>query len=144
MNNTWQRYMELATGLREVTRQRAEQVVKTLVKQGEVAADNMERLVEDLLQRSEKNRKTVSQLVKSETERAVGRLGLARQKDVERLQAKVTKLEKQLSGGATKSAPAKKSAAAKRTARKSTAKKATAPPAPAGSTPATPPPSPRA
>jgi hypothetical protein len=54
-----------------VTRRRAEQIVRSLVKQGEIAAENMERAVEDLLARSEENRKAVTSLVKSESERAV-------------------------------------------------------------------------
>jgi polyhydroxyalkanoate synthesis regulator phasin len=127
VNKTWQKYLDMASGLTAVTRERAERVVRTLVKQGEVAADNMERTIEDLLKRSEENRRQVARLVRSETERAVARLGLAREKDVQRLENKVERLESKSAGGTAKKAArkaAKKSAAAKRArARTTTAKK---------------------
>jgi polyhydroxyalkanoate synthesis regulator phasin len=129
VEKTWQKYVEAASGVTEVTRRRAEQVVRSLVKQGEIAADNMERAVEELLQRSEQNRKAVSTLVKAESERAVTRFGLARKRDLERLENQVERLEAQLRDlrGAKKATKktAKKSAAAKRAAKKSAAKKAT-------------------
>ncbi len=85
MNRALQRYLETASGLTQVTRQRAEQVVKGLVKQGEVAADQLEKTVDELLRRSEDNRRAIARLVRVETEKVVNRLGLARQRDVERL-----------------------------------------------------------
>jgi polyhydroxyalkanoate synthesis regulator phasin len=128
VEKSWQKYVETASGLTEVTRRRAEQVVRSLVKQGEIAADNMERAVEDLLQRSEQNRRAVSSLVKAESERAVARFGLARKRDVQRLQKRVDELEAQVRSGqpAKKTAKkaAKKSAAAKRARKKSTKKSA--------------------
>jgi DNA-binding protein HU-beta len=122
VDRTWHRYVETASGLTEVTRRRAEQIVRSLVKQGEIAAENMERAVEDLLARSEENRKAVTSLVKSESERAVARFGLARKRDVERLEKQVGRLEAELRDlrGARKAT--KKSAAAKRAAKKSTKK----------------------
>ncbi len=89
MNRALQRYLETASGLTQVTRQRAEQVVKGLVKQGEVAADQLEKTVDELLKRSEDNRRAIAQLVRAETEKVVNRLGLARQRDVERLATEV-------------------------------------------------------
>lgn len=132
MNKAWQKYLDMASGLTNVTRKRAEQVVRSLVKQGEIAADRTEKAVDELLSRSESNRKAVASIVRSETERAVGRLGLARQKDVEKLERKIDKLERQSGAGgsaakksgkkSTKKA-AKKSSAAKRAARSTAAKK---------------------
>ncbi len=137
MDNAWQRYLETASGLTATTRQRAERVVKNLVKQGEVAADQVERTVEELLKRSDTNRKAVASIVRTETERAVERLGLARQRDVDRLAAKVAKLEGSATGTATATeTAAKKSAAAKRSAtpRKASAAPAAGTAAPAGGT----------
>lgn len=124
MNPTWQRYLDLANGLTRVTQRSAETVVKNLVKQGEVAADRAERTVDDLLRSSESNRKAVAAMVKSETERAIGALGLVTQRDLDKLQRKVDSM--QGAGGkaakaaksapATKAAPVKKSAAARRAA----------------------------
>jgi polyhydroxyalkanoate synthesis regulator phasin len=119
VNKAWQRYLDAATDVSIVTRQRAEQVVKALVKQGEVAAERAEKAVDELLKRSEQNRKVMGALVRSETEKAVGRLGLARQADIDRLERKIAQLERQ--GGAAKKTA--KKAAKKKSAKKS-AKKA--------------------
>lgn len=156
MNKEWQKYLDLASGLREATQKRAESVVRTLVKQGEIATDRAEKAVDELLSRSESNRKAIASIVRSETEKAVDRLGLVRQKDLRALERKVEKLER-ASGGtpaaktsgkksakpppvkATKKAT-KKSAAAKRAARDTAAKKtgARARPPKKGAPPASP------
>lgn len=121
MNNALSKYVEAANGLTQLTKARAETIVKQLVKQGEVATGQAGELVEDLLEKSKRNREQVSALVKSETKRAVKAMGLATTNDVEKLQGKVRDLEKQL---AAASAPAaEKSSAKKSPAKKSTAKK---------------------
>lgn len=127
--SAWQRYVEAASGIGNVTQKRAEQAVKALVKQGELAAERAEKAVDDLLKRSEDNRKALTNLVRAETEKAVGRLGVARQRDIERLERKVAKLEKEVSGRSgtgAKKASGKKSSAkkAKKASGKTTAKKA--------------------
>lgn len=124
MNNAWQRYAESATGLTQVTRQRAENIIKGLVKQGEVAADRAEKAIDDLMNRSERNRKALATLVRSETERAVERLGLARQRDVDQLRSKVEKLEAEVRRGSTAKKATKKKAA-KKSAKKTAAAKRT-------------------
>lgn len=135
-----QKYWDMATGLVEATQKRAEPVVRALVKQGEIAAERGEKAVDDLLKRSQSNRKAIASIVRSETEKAVERLGLVRRQELTRLERKVEKLERQTqtgsagttkasgkkSGGAKtggKKSTTKKSAAAKRAARKTAAKK---------------------
>ena len=100
MNTAWQRYVETASGLTKVTKQAAERTIQGLVKQGEVAADRAERAVDELLKRSEMNRQAVSKLVAEEVERAVGRLGLVRRRDLERLEDRIDTLQR-ASGTAT-------------------------------------------
>jgi hypothetical protein len=65
VNKAWQRYLEAASGLTETTQHRAEQVVKSLVRQGELAAERAEKAVDDLLKRSEQNRKAFSAIVRA-------------------------------------------------------------------------------
>jgi polyhydroxyalkanoate synthesis regulator phasin len=91
VDSAWQR-------VASVTGRGAESVVRTLVKQGEVAADRAERAIEDLLGFSEANRRAVVTLVRSETERAVARLGLVRQAEVDALRARVEQLERAAGG----------------------------------------------
>ena len=100
MNPGWQRYLDLAAGLTEVTRKSAEAVVKRLVSSGEVASNRAEEYVEELLRASEDNRKALGSMVRAETERTITRLGLVRQADFDRLQARVDELESRLLGAA--------------------------------------------
>lgn len=89
------RYLEAAMGLTDLTRKRAEQVVRGLLKQGE-AADNPRELVENLLERSQENRDTLVALVRGETRRAMKAMGLATTNDVERLEQQLRALRRQL------------------------------------------------
>ncbi len=93
MDGPLQRPLEGLVGVTSLTRRGAESIVRTLVQQGEVAADRAERAVDELLARSERNRSALAELVRTETERAVGRLGLARQEDVDALAERVARLE---------------------------------------------------
>lgn len=130
VTSPWQRYVDAAGSLTQTTRKRAESIVRGLVKQGEIASDRAEKAVDDLLNRSEENRRAVVSIVRTETERAVARLGLARQAEVDRLAERVEKLEqhtgvKKSSGkkSASKKSSAKKSSAKKSAGKKSAAKK---------------------
>ncbi|MGH8929606.1 MAG: phasin family protein [Egibacteraceae bacterium] len=113
MDNAWQRFSEVTQG----TQKRAEQVVRALVRRGEVEAARSERNVEGLLFRVEQNRKAIASIVRSEIEDAVRRLGLARQSDIDRLQAKIARLEAEVRAQSTpvkaKRPPAKKAGAKK-------------------------------
>src|SRR5680860_599537 len=95
MSSGWQRYLDLAAGLGETTRKSADAVVRKLVASGEVASDRAEDYVEELLKASERNGRTVASMVRTETERTIGRLGFVRQAEVERLRARVEELEGQ-------------------------------------------------
>ncbi len=128
-------YLQLATGLTDVTRERARAAARSVVAQGGASVDavvpqqvksQVTTLTEDLLAASKANRALLLHLVRAEVERSVARLGLvskveldAERRRADRLEAKVRELE-------TKVPPAKKSAAKKSTARKSAAKKSTA------------------
>lgn len=122
MANAWQRYAELASGVREVTRKRAEQVVNQLVKQGAAAAEQAEKLVEELVERSRRNREALLSTIRREAERAVRTVGFVRRSELERLEKRIAELEKQVKAAGR--APAKK-AAKKTTAKKATKKAAT-------------------
>ncbi len=136
MNPSMQRYLDAASGLTSLTRAKAEQVVKQLVRSGEAAGDQVGELVDDLLVRQRHNRDAMASMIRSESARAVKAMGLASSSEVERLQKQVAELKRELvtiddertrgaTGGGTRSG-AKKSTAKKATAKKSTAKKATA------------------
>ena len=144
-------YLQLATGLTDVTRERARAAARSVVAQGGASVDavvpeqvksQVTTLTEDLLAASKANRALLLHLVHAEVERSVARLGLvskveldAERRRADRLEAKVRELETTAGGSrrtaktsTTKKSTAKRSTAKKSTAKKSaTAKKATAP-----------------
>lgn len=110
MDAGWERYLSVASELTGMTRRTAERVVQLLVQQGELASETAERYVDELASRSERNRESLTVLVRAETERVADRLGLVRRDEVERLQARVDELEQAL----TDSPPRTRRAAAQR------------------------------
>jgi polyhydroxyalkanoate synthesis regulator phasin len=86
-------YLSLATGLTEVTRQRATAAAKALVASGEARAESVTTLAEDLIAASNRNREAVNALVKFEVERTLGRLGFAGVDQMEAAQARIVALE---------------------------------------------------
>ena len=148
-------YVQLASGLTDVTRERAVAAARAIVAQGEagvgaVLPDTMRTQVasvtEDLIATSKANRDLLVGLVRAEVERSVSRMGLVSAAELnsatrraEALDDRVHELERALrsarAGAPTKKSTAKKSAtrtsttkktAARKTATKKTAKKSTA------------------
>ena len=145
-------YLQLASGLTDVTRERARAAARAVVAQGGAVVPTsvqaqVSTLTDDLMATSKANRHLLVNLVRGEVERSVARMGLVSTKDMEAaerrakgLERRVAELEEELSHSTTarkaantrarkataKKSTAKKTAARKATARKATAKKATA------------------
>jgi len=125
-------YLALASGLTEVTRQKATSAAKALVAQGEATAGQVSGLADDLLSQSKSNREALTALVRFEVDKALGRVGLASADEVTELTARVRQLEGQLreatkpaKASATK-APAKRAPVKKAPVKKAPVKKAPA------------------
>ncbi|MEU4195554.1 polyhydroxyalkanoate synthesis protein PhaF [Kribbella sp. NPDC026611] len=146
-------YVQLANGLTEVTKQKAQAAAKALLQQ--TGADKMTNRVTDLADEivatSKSNRQLLQAIVTNEVEGAVARLGFVRAEEVAALARRVKLLETELADARThvaepaaaavsdvdddwseplpaapaKKAPAKK-AVAKKVAKKAPAKKAAA------------------
>jgi polyhydroxyalkanoate synthesis regulator phasin len=132
VNDALKGYLALATGLTEVTKQRATTAAKALVAQGEAAAGSVTAIADDLVAQSRSNREAVTALVKFEVDKALGRVGLATAEEVSDLTARIRQLEKELREAKKPAAAAAKAPAAKApAAKKAPAKKAAAKKAPA-------------
>ena len=131
MRDALKSYLALASGLTDVTRQRAVSAARALVAQGEATAEQVSALAEDLLSQSRSNREAVTALVKYEVDRTLGRLGLAADDEVTELTKRVRALEAAVRELSAAGAPAKKALVAKAPAKKAPAKKAPAKRAPA-------------
>lgn len=129
-----QRYLDAGIAFTEMSRAKAEEFVKDLVKAGEIRQKEAQSRVDELVERSRKNteqllersRKNTEQwveTVRSEITAQLSTLGLATKEDIARLERLIGAGS---GSGAVKkaAAPAKKAAAKKAPAKKSPAKAA--------------------
>src|SRR5688572_13916445 len=104
----FKRYLDAGLAFTQMTQQRAEAIVKDLVKAGELQAEQATQRRNEILDRSRKNTEALMSTIRREVREQVKSLGLATQSDVAALRKEIASLK-----GATK-APAKKAPAAKR------------------------------
>jgi polyhydroxyalkanoate synthesis regulator phasin len=103
------------SGVAELSRDRAERLVRKAVKGGDVRKGQASNVVKNLIDVSRQNRKELVGLIRSELQSQIGNLGLATKRDLERMERRVARLEER-----------SKAAKKKTTAKKSTAKKTSA------------------
>jgi polyhydroxyalkanoate synthesis regulator phasin len=115
-----------SSGVVELTRHQAEQVIKDFVKSGDLRRQQASTAAKELVDRSKQNRKELLRFVRSEIQNQIEGLGLATKRDLERLERRVTRLEgdRKSTGSPAKKTSAKKTSA-KKTPAKSTAGKTT-------------------
>src|SRR3954447_24381270 len=96
MPDAWRAYLEMALGLTETPRKRAQKAVGDLVNRGGATAGQVQGLVEDLMSAGMANREALTNIVRYEVDRALGVVGLATAEEVTELTSRVRDLEKQL------------------------------------------------
>ena len=118
MKDELRRWALMGSGIAELTRNRAEVIVKDMVAAGEVKRKQASKVARDLMEASRANREEFIKIVRSEIKGQIENLGVATKRDVERLERRVSRLE------STARPPAKKTTARRSTTRKkSTARK---------------------
>jgi polyhydroxyalkanoate synthesis regulator phasin len=138
-NDGMRRYVEAATALTQITRARAEELVRELIKTGEFERNRAQDWVEDLVKSSRERSEALVSAVRNEVRRQLKELGvtniddlakkvadiLARSSEAGRRATHRTGKKKATAKKATNKAGAKKATAKKAGAKKSTAKKTT-------------------
>jgi hypothetical protein len=131
-------YLQLASGLTEVTKERAKAAAQALISSnpveggtsavtalGSTVTANAGALADDLVAASKANRKLLVGLIRSEVDRAVHRLGLATGDELDALAERVARIEGRPGiGSSATRASATPTVAAKKPAKKTAAKKA--------------------
>ena len=77
MPDAWRAYLEMALGLTEAPRKRAQKVAGELVNRGGATAAQLQGLVDDLLSAGMANREALTNIVRYEVDKALGVVGLA-------------------------------------------------------------------
>ncbi|WP_410814797.1 phasin family protein [Micromonospora sp. 067-2] len=96
MQDAWRAYLELAMGLTEAPRKKAQDVARRLVGSGGATAAQLQALGEELVTTGAANREALTKLVRFEVDRALGAVGLATSDEVAELTRRVHDLERQL------------------------------------------------
>ena len=112
-------YVQLATGLTEVTAAKARDAAMALVSQGMQVSGktpdvvgSVQDLADDLVTTSKQNREMLVSLIRTEVDKAVGRMGFVREDELAALRARVDGLETALQAQAKTDKPAKAKAQA--------------------------------
>jgi polyhydroxyalkanoate synthesis regulator phasin len=111
------RYLDAGVAFTEVSQQKAEEIVRDLVRAGKVPADQAQKRVTDLLERSRENSDAIVKLVRKEVRSQLANLGV--------LPKRAAKPAATKTAAPTKAAPAAKKAAKKASKKAAPAKKAT-------------------
>ncbi|WBB69579.1 hypothetical protein [Micromonospora sp. WMMD812] len=96
MQDAWRAYLELAMGLTEAPRKKAQDAVRRLAGSGGATAAQLQALGEELVSTGMANREALTKLVRFEVDRALGAVGLATAEEVGELTRRVHELERQL------------------------------------------------
>jgi polyhydroxyalkanoate synthesis regulator phasin len=126
----WTRYVEAGMAFTDMTRSRAEAIVRDLVKAGEVQRERAQDTVDELIDRSRRSTEALISLIRNEIREQLSSLGLTRAAARTRSAAAKTagaakrRTTKAPATRTAKSARAKASGGTKRTVKKATAKKA--------------------
>src|ERR1044071_7589268 len=95
MQDAWRAYLEMALGLTEAPRKKAQRAVGDLVNRGGATAAQLQGLVEDLMSAGAANREALTNIVRYEVDRALGVVGLATAEEVSDLTTRVRDPERQ-------------------------------------------------
>jgi polyhydroxyalkanoate synthesis regulator phasin len=103
MLNDLRTYLQLATGVTEATAAKAKDVVSGLVAQGlnltskvqpvQDVADQVQELADELVETSRTNRELLIGMIRSEVDKAVGRMGFVREDELAAVRRHVQRLE---------------------------------------------------
>lgn len=109
-------YLQLASGVTEMSRQRATSMAKAMLSSPEATREQVSALANDLVETSKMNRDAVAALVKFEVDRGLGRLGFNSAEELAELTARVRSLESEVRDLRLAVAAAAEQASAQRTA----------------------------
>ena len=99
--STLRNYLEMATGLTEATAAKAMEVAGSLIAQGMSLgtkqpadmASSVAQAADDLMAQSKTNRDLLIGLIRTEVDKAIGRVGFVREDELAALRARVEKVE---------------------------------------------------
>ena len=130
-NDLLKRYLDAGVAFTQLTQAKAEEIVRDLVRAGEVQTEDARKRVEELVERSRQNTEGIVALVRYEVQTQVSKLGLVPKSKVDALKRELSQLRAQQPKTTVAKAPgrsaAKKAAPAKKAVKKTVKAAAKAP-----------------
>ena len=123
MIDEFRRLALFTSGVAELTRNRAEQLVRDMVKSGEVRRDQASTLVKTALDFSKVNRTEFIHALREEVKNQVARAGFVTKRDFERLERRVARMEAKSKKTTAGSGRPPRKSTVKTTARKPTTRR---------------------
>jgi polyhydroxyalkanoate synthesis regulator phasin len=120
------KYLDAGAQFVALTRAQARARAKELVNQGQLAQEQVQGFVDDLVEESRRRTDDMLDVVRREIQRQVKALGIATKDDLARLEARLATRTTTPAARATKPATAKKATVKKATVKKATGRKSTA------------------
>lgn len=121
------RYLEAGAELGQMTRARAESIIRELVRAGDVQREQAQERIDELVEWGRRNREQLAQMIRREINSQLSSMGVATKADLAALERKLTRGQGAAKAPAkTAKAKAAKKATTKKTATKKTATKKTA------------------
>jgi polyhydroxyalkanoate synthesis regulator phasin len=111
-NDLLKRLLDAGMTFTAMTQARAEDLIRDLVRAGEVQAEQAQGVVDELVDRSRRNSERLIDAVRSEIRQQMANLGLATKDDIDRLERKIADVASR--GPAKKAASAGKGRPAKK------------------------------
>ena len=94
MFETLDKMMFAGLGAMSMTRQRAEEIFDECVKRGQTVKEEKGRFVKDLMDSAEKTRADLEKMISDQVQKAVGKLQVATQQDLQRIEQKLDQILK--------------------------------------------------
>jgi polyhydroxyalkanoate synthesis regulator phasin len=125
-NDLLKRLLDAGMTFTAMTQARAEALIQELVRAGEVQAEQAKAMIDELVERSQRNSERLIDAVRGEIQQQMANLGLATKADITRLERKIADVSAAAGTGAATRRPAKKAPAKKAGAKQATASRSTA------------------
>lgn len=88
--------MEIGLGLVSVTEKKVREVAAELIKRGEIKKEAAEKFVDNLLKKTEKDRKDLEERLTGAVRKVIEKIPLATKKELDEIKKKIESLEKKL------------------------------------------------
>lgn len=94
MGHNWEKIIALGLGTIAVTKEKAEELVKELMKEGQINRKEADQMIKKLMKRGEESRKELNASMEKAIHEVMKKLDIPSRSEVEKLKAEIARLKK--------------------------------------------------